>query len=74
MLDHLFTSLKAKLYFFDTFEEVVGLIGVRSLDETVTDASILPVPLLKLTSFCYYGKKSGVRPHVHDSPGFFLPF
>ena len=52
MLDHLFTSLKAKLYFFDTFEEVVELIGVRSLDETVTDASILPVPLLKLTSFC----------------------
>jgi hypothetical protein len=59
MLDHLFTSLKAKLYFFDTLEEVVGLIGVRSFDETVTDASILPVPLLKLTSFSYYGKKSG---------------
>ena len=59
MLDYLFTSLKAKLYFFDTLEEVVGLIGVRSFDETVTDASILPVPLLKLTSFSYYGKKSG---------------
>jgi hypothetical protein len=59
MLDHVFTSLKAKLYLLDTLEEVVGLIGLRSLDETVTDASILPVPLLKLTSFSYYGKKSG---------------
>lgn len=74
MLDHLFTSLKAKLYFLDISEEVLGLIGVQGFDETVTDASILSLPLLKLTSFCYYGKKSDAPPHVHDSLALFLPF